>query len=115
MLDAIRLKSYWCCFSEDGSAVGVRSTLQLRFWVVVSVEPVLACPHHPVAAVKFEKIIIADRHRDVVRNIGVGDAVITYKVRDFLEGSTWILCDNLQDLIVLLGHGSGYPVHGDCF
>jgi hypothetical protein len=77
-------------------------------------EPVLACPHHPVPAVKLEKIVIADRHRNEVRNIGVGDTVVTRQVRDFLNGSARVLRYNLQDLVVFLCHGSGYSVHGDC-
>jgi hypothetical protein len=78
-------------------------------------ESVFACPHHPVAVVTLEKIVIADRHRDEVRDIGVGDTVVTRQVRDFLDGGTWILRDDLQDLVVFLCHGLGYLVRGDCF
>jgi hypothetical protein len=53
--------------------------------MVVLVEPVLACPHYPMMVSELENIVIADRHRDEVRNIGAGDTVVTRQVRDLLS------------------------------
>jgi len=45
--------------SESKTLISTFSGM-LCFWVVVPVEPVFPCPHHPVPPVKLEKIIVVD-------------------------------------------------------